>query len=69
MYNFKSPKTRKEMCDIMLYFSFLSLDFKVQAMHKGTEQLGKNILMQLFSMIRYFVRLYNPLLCCLDEPT
>lgn len=28
----------------MLYFSFLYLDFKVQAMDKGTEQAGGNIL-------------------------
>lgn len=57
MYHFKSLKTRKEMCDIMLYFSFLSLEFKVQAMDDGTEQPGGTILMKLFSMMRYFVRL------------
>lgn len=44
MYHFQSLKTRKEMCDIMLYFSFLSLDLKVQAMDKGMEQPGGNIL-------------------------
>lgn len=44
MYHFKSLKTRKEMSDIRLYFSFLSLDFKVQAMDNGTKQPGGNIL-------------------------
>lgn len=44
MYHFKSLKTRKKMCDIFLYFSFLSLDLNVQAKDKGTEKPGGNIL-------------------------
>lgn len=32
------------MWDILLYFSFLYLDLKVQAMDKRTEQAGENIL-------------------------
>lgn len=44
MYNSKSLKTRKRMCDILFYISSLSLDFKVWAMDRGTEQPGGNIL-------------------------
>lgn len=44
MYNSKSLKTRKQTCDILFYISSLSLDFKVRAMDRGTEQPGGNIL-------------------------
>lgn len=44
MYNFQSLKTRKGMCGVLLYFSFLSLGLKAQAMDKGTEQPAGNIL-------------------------